>query len=92
MTLFNTLLNSASADTGKVKVEYTGRELYHLCGKNGEYDAKIDVHPSDGTIHYYESKDPYWEDHSHDVFNKYGNYIGGHPDGEKHSWSHRQHD
>lgn len=75
----------------KPEVIYTGRELYRLCSDDGAYDGKIDVH-SDGTMHVYESKDAYWDDHSHAVYDRYGNYIGGHPDGENHPWDDRFHD
>lgn len=75
----------------KPEVYYTGRELYHLCSDDGAYDGKIDVH-RDGTTHVYKSKDAYWDDHSHDVYDQDGHYIGGHPDGENHRWEDRFHD
>lgn len=73
------------------KVYYTGRELYRLASQDGAYDAKIEV-KKDGTTHYYVSKDAYWDDHSHDVYDRDGNRIGGHPDGEGHPWEDRFHD
>jgi len=75
----------------KPEVYYTGRELYRKCSDDGAYNGKIDVH-SDGTMHVYESQDAYWDDHSHAVYDRYGNYIGGHPDGENHPWDDRFHD
>ena len=73
------------------KVYYTGRELYHLASENGEYDGKIEV-KQNGTTHVYRSKDSYWDDHSHDVYDKNGRNVYNRPEGEGHKWEDRFHD
>ena len=82
--------NQSANDNNGVEVNYTGRNLYHLTGSDGSYDGKIEA-KSDGTTHVYGTRSG-WDDHSHDVYDKYGNKVYSREEGYGHPWQTRNND